>query len=61
MESAKLSPKAVKKAAKSPISSLFKSCEIKIAKLLARPIKLVSDKLDNFMDNSPHRIILKIR
>ena len=46
---AKLSPKALKKAAKSPISSEVKSCEIKIAKLLARPIKLQLEKLEIFI------------
>ena len=56
---AKLSPKAVKNAAKSPISSVVKSCEIKIAKLLARPIKFEPDKLDKFIDSSPLDIILK--
>ena len=59
IESAKLSPKAVKNAAKSPISSVVKSCEIKIAKLLARVIKLEPDKLDKFIDISPLNIILK--
>ena len=56
---AKLSPNAVKNAAKSPISSVVKSCEIKIAKLLARVIKLEPDKLDKFIDISPVNIILK--
>lgn len=59
IERAKLSPKALKKAAKSPISSEVKSCAIKIAKLLARAIKLEPDKLDMFIDNSPRDIILK--
>ena len=56
---AKLSPNAVKNAAKSPISSVVKSCEIKIAKLLARVIKLEPDKFDKFIDISPLNIILK--
>ena len=59
IKSAKLSPKAVKKAAKSPISSVVKSCEIKIARLLARAIKLEPDKLDKFIDSSPLYIISK--
>ena len=59
IERAKLSPKAVKKADKSPISSVVKSCEIKIAILLARPIKFEPDKLDKFIDSSPLDIILK--
>ena len=59
IESAKLSPRAVKNADKSPISSVVKSCEIKIAKLLARPIKFEPDKLDKFIDSSPRDIILK--
>ena len=59
IESAKLSPRAVKNAAKSPISSVVKSCEIKIAKLLARAIKLEPDKLDKFMDSSPLKYIIK--
>ena len=56
---AKLSPKALKKVAKSPISSVVKSCEIKIAKLLAKAIKFEPDKLDKFIDSSPLDIILK--
>lgn len=59
IERAKLSPKTVKNAAKTPISSSLKSCEIKIAKLLARAVKLEPDKLDMFIDNSPRDIILK--
>ena len=59
IESARLSPKAVKNAAKSPISSVVKSCEIKIDRLLARPIKFEPDKLDKFIDSSPLDIILK--
>ena len=62
IERAKLSPKAVKNAAKSPISSVVKSCdEIKIAKLLARAIKLEPDKLDKFIDKSPRDIIFENR
>ena len=61
IERAKLSPKALKKAAKSPISSVVKSCEIKIAKLLARAIKLEPDKLDKFIDKSPRDIIFENR
>ena len=59
IERAKLSPKALKKAAKSPISSVVKSCEIKIAKLLARAIKLEPDKLDKFINSSPLDIIFE--
>ena len=33
--------------------------EIKIAELLARPIKFEPDKLDKFIDSSPRDIILK--
>ena len=59
IERAKLSPKAEKNVAKIPISSVVKSCEIKIDKLLARPIKFEPDKLDKFINISPLDIIFE--
>ena len=47
--SAKLSPREVKKAARIPISSVFKSLESKIASELASPTKLHAGKSKIFI------------